>query len=89
VRPTNVKDHVEVAEKYAYDRWNSFSRITVSQNDTIPPALFGASPHLPRSLIEQRSLLIDGGAGTAMYRFDGNLESLGFLRYDVTRVQTH
>ena len=68
VRPTIVKDQVETADKHAYDRWNSFSRITVSQNETVPPAMFGASPHLPRSTVEQRSLLIDGGAGTAMYR---------------------
>ena len=70
----------------AYDRWNSFSRITVSQNQTVPPAMFGASPHLPRSTIEQRALNIDGGAGTAVYRFDGKLESVGFLRYDVTNL---
>ena len=86
VRPTNVKDHVETADKHAYDRWNSFSRITVSQSETVPPSLFGASPHLPHSTVEQRSLLIDGGAGTAMYRFDGDLENLGFLRYDVTNL---
>jgi hypothetical protein len=86
VRPTNFKDQVETADKHAYDRWNSFSRITVSQNETVPPGMFGASPHLPRSDVDQRSLLIDGGAGTAMYRFDGNLESLGFLRYDVTNL---
>ena len=36
--------------------------------------------------IEQRALQIDGGAGTALYQFDGNLESLGFLRYDVTNL---
>jgi SAM-dependent methyltransferase len=86
VRPTNVKDHVETADKHDYDRWNSFSRITVSQSETAPPAMFGPSPHLPRSDVEQRSLLIDGGAGTALYRFDGNFESLGFLRYDVTNI---
>lgn len=86
VRPTNVKDHVEVADKYAYDRWNSFSRITVSQNVPDAPSMFGASPHLPHSIIDQRSLLIDGGAGTALYRFDGNLEGLGFLRFDVTNL---
>jgi hypothetical protein len=85
-RPTNVKDQVETADKYAYDRWNSFSRITVSQNVADAPSMFGASPHLPRSIIDLRSLLIDGGAGTALYRFDGNLESLGFLRYDVTNL---
>ena len=48
--------------------------------------MFGASPHLPRSTIEQRALNIDGGAGTAVYRFDGKLESVGFLRYDVTNL---
>ena len=48
--------------------------------------MFGASPRMPDSTIEQRALNIDGGAGTALYRFDGNLESLGFLRYDVTNL---
>jgi SAM-dependent methyltransferase len=86
VRPTIIKDHLEGPADLAYDRWNSFSRITVSQNQTVPPAMFGASPHLPRSTIEQRALKIDGGAGTAVYRFDGKIESVGFLRYDVTNL---
>src|SRR5205814_5573346 len=86
VRLTIIKDHLEGPADLAYDRWNSFSRITVSQNQTVPPAMFGASPRLPRSTIELRALNIDGGAGTALYRFDGNLESLGFLRYDVTNL---
>jgi hypothetical protein len=34
---------------------------------------------MPDSIIEQRALNIDGGAGTALYRFHRNLESLGFL----------
>jgi hypothetical protein len=84
VRPTIIKDHLEAAADLAYDRWNSFSRITVSQNQTGAPSMFGASPLMPDSIIEQRALNIDGGAGTALYRFDGNLESVGFLRYDVT-----
>ena len=86
VRPTIVKDHLEGPADVAYDRWNSFSRITVTQSETAPPSMFGASPRLPRSMIEQRALNIDGGAGTAMYRFDGNLENLSFLRYDVTNI---
>src|SRR5712671_6227979 len=86
VRPTIIKDHLEAAADLAYDRWNSFSRITVSQSQTVPPSMFGASPRTPASTIEQRALNIDGGAGTALYRFDGNLESLGFLRYDVTNL---
>jgi hypothetical protein len=86
VRPTIIKDHLETSADLAYDRWNSFSRITVRQSETVPPAMFGASPRLPRSTIEQRALNIDGGAGTALYRFDGDLASMGFLRYDVTNL---
>ncbi|MEH2513526.1 hypothetical protein V1291_004880 [Nitrobacteraceae bacterium AZCC 1564] len=86
VRPTIIKDHLESSADLAYDRWNSFSRITLRQSETVPPAMFGASPRLPRSTIEQRALNIDGGAGTVLYRFDGDLARLGFLRYDVTNL---
>lgn len=86
VRPTIIKDHVETPADLAYDRWNSFSRITVKQSETAPPAMFGASPRLPRSTIEQRWMEIDGSAGTALYRFDGDLASLEFLRHDVTNL---
>jgi hypothetical protein len=70
--PWRSTDHLEAAADLAYDRWNSFSRITVSQNQTGPPSMFGASPRMPDSTIEQRALNIDGGAGTALYRFNGN-----------------
>ena len=29
---------------------------------------------------------IDGGAGTAVYRFSGDLDEVAFLRYDVTNL---
>ena len=29
---------------------------------------------------------IDGGAGTVMYHFGGDLEELAFLRYDITNL---
>src|SRR3984893_17710645 len=60
--------------------------LTPLRSETVTPAMFGASPRLPHSTIEQRALNIDGGAGTALYRFDGILENLGFLRYDVTNL---
>jgi hypothetical protein len=85
IRLTIIKDHLEGAD-LAYDRWNSFSRITVAQSETGPPAVWGPSQRLSASTIEQRWLTIDGGAGTSIYRFDGNLASLGFLRHDVTNL---
>jgi hypothetical protein len=54
VRPTIIKDHLEAAADLAYDRWNSFSRITVSQNQTGAPSMFGASPRMPDLIIEQQ-----------------------------------
>jgi hypothetical protein len=86
VRPTIIKDALEAPRYFAYDRWNSFSRITVTQSYTGPPAMWGPSPRFPPPPIEQRWLTIDGSAGTSIYRFDGNLASLGFLRHDVSNL---
>jgi hypothetical protein len=36
--------------------------------------------------VEQRWLTIDGSTGTVLYRFDGDLEKLGFLRYDLSNL---
>jgi hypothetical protein len=68
VRPTVVEDHLQGPADLAFDRWNSFSRITVGQSERVPPSMFGASPRMPGSTIEQRALNIDGGAGTALGR---------------------
>lgn len=86
IRPTIVKDTIEHPETIAYEKWNSFSRITVSQNETSSPMLWGPSPRFAPEPIEQRSMNIDGGAGTAVYRFSSDLEELAFLRYDVTNL---
>ena len=86
VRPTIVKNALEAPDDFAYDRWNSFSRITVGKSYAGRPAMWGPSPGWQPSTIEQRWLTIDGSAGTSIYRFDGNLASLGFLRHDVSNL---
>jgi len=86
VRPTIVKNALEAPADFVYDRWNSFSRITVGESYAGPPAMWGPSPRWQPSTIEQRWLTIDGSAGTSIYRFDGNLASLGFLRRDVSNL---
>ena len=86
VRPTIVKDRLEAPADFAYDRWNSFSRITVAESYTGPAAMWGPSPRSPPPTIEQRWLTIDGSAGTSIYRFDGNLASVRFLRHDVSNL---
>lgn len=86
IRPTIVKDFVEHPATISYEKWNSFSRVTVSQSEKAPPVLWGASARFPPSQIEQRWMTIDGGAGTAVYRFLGDLDEVAFLRYDVTNL---
>jgi len=48
--------------------------------------MWGASPTMPELEVDQRYMNIDGDAGTAMYRFSGNLQEVDFLKYDVTSL---
>jgi hypothetical protein len=67
-------------------RWNSFSRIRAGAVEVKSPDMWGPSYATPDVKIEQRLMNIDGSAGTAMYRFDGDVSKLDFLRYDVTNL---
>lgn len=86
IRPTVVKDNIERRETIAYEKWNSFSRITVTDSQIGPPVLWGPSPRHDPQPVEQRFMNIDGGAGTAVYRFSGGLSEVAFLRDDVTNL---
>jgi hypothetical protein len=66
--------------------WNSFSRVRAGFVGPSAPAMWGPSPAMPHTEIPQAALNIDGSAATAMYRFDGDLRSLDFLKYDVTNL---
>jgi hypothetical protein len=66
--------------------WNSFSRVNVGPSNSGSPAMWGPSSQTPPSVIEQRTMAIDGSAGTAMYRFDGDFAQFEFLKYDVTNL---
>ena len=86
IRPTVVKETLERPQSIAYERWNSFSRVTLNHPSRESPAMWGPSPRTPPSTIEQRWLNMDGGAGTATYRFTGDLGELDFLRYDISNL---
>jgi hypothetical protein len=67
-------------------RWNTFSRVKVSWEIVGAPMIYGPSPTTPAMVTSQRILDIDSSAGTLMYRFDGDLSKLDFLRYDITNL---
>ena len=54
------------------------------------PFAWGASPKMPADLqVRQLGMAIDMHAGTPITRFDGEVASLRFLRYDVTNLAHH
>src|SRR5262249_38347417 len=86
LRLTWVKGAIEAGATLPA-RWNSSSRIGISGAPTVgsPPFGWGLSPRYPRGdRIPQLLLSIDAVADTVLTRFDGNLERIEHLRWDVT-----
>jgi len=88
LQPVAVKGKFEFPGTHALRQWNSFSRIDVSHVFRGVPIMWGPSPKMSekRWLADQVDVFIDGDAGTTAYRFDGNFENVGFLKYDVTNL---
>jgi predicted membrane-bound spermidine synthase len=79
-------------ESPTYERWNSFSRIAVSRESPRQTSLvaWSLSASYPRPVdVASRWLLIDAWAGTPLIGFDGNLETVDYLRYDLTNFAHH
>jgi len=88
LQPVSIKfGDIERLNRFDYVKWNSFSRVAVTGSNLVPPFLWGPSPDLPTGkLIEQRTLDIDGFAGTRMPRFSEVSGAMDYLRYDVTNL---
>jgi spermidine synthase len=88
LQPIAVKGKFEFPGTHALRQWNSFSRVDVSPVFRGSPIMWGPSPKMfeKRWIADQVDLFIDGDAGTTAYRFDGNFESVGFLKYDITNL---
>src|SRR3989454_11178936 len=69
-----------------YEKWNALSRIYVRETGSEPFG-WGMSPayKVDRKL-EQLYLNIDSGAATVITKFDGNLNTVEHLKYDVTAL---
>jgi predicted membrane-bound spermidine synthase len=72
-----------------YEKWNSFSRITVDGNPDIATSVIseGISPtYRENQEIRQLRLTIDGGAETTITHFSGAFYDLEYLKYDVKNI---
>src|SRR5262249_52888895 len=69
-----------------YEKWNSFSRLTVFQAPSDPFGWGLSRTYRTSRQGEQYWLLIDAAAGTLLTRFDVNLDAVDYLKYDVSNL---
>jgi hypothetical protein len=89
LQPLFVKGKPEFGEKApVFSEWNAFARISMVGSGVLPAIMWGPSPTFkPQEWpVDQRGMVIDGDAGTVSYRWDGNADHAGFLKYDVTNI---
>src|SRR5262249_5987622 len=69
-----------------YEKWNALSRIYVRETGSEPFG-WGMSPaYKPDHKLDQLYLNIDSGAATVLTKFNGDLDALEHLKYDVTAL---
>ncbi|MGH7814603.1 MAG: hypothetical protein ACREQI_11465 [Candidatus Binataceae bacterium] len=87
-RPIWCKGHLDSRAGLIAQIWNPISRIRASAPADEPVALtmWGASPKVPFSHVHEIAMNIDNIALTPIYRYDGNLDQIKFLAYDVTAM---
>jgi hypothetical protein len=85
VRPFMVKGVVMPATQFAFERWNSFSRVAVYPMVHASPFLWGPSPSAPFDPVNRLEADIDGSGRTAMGQFE-TISDIWHLQYDVTSV---
>jgi hypothetical protein len=75
--------------KFDYEKWNSYSRVTVYGNTAAPqaPIGWGMSETLPDDvLVFQTTMTIDGSAATILTNYTGKERETDFLRYDISNL---
>ena len=89
VSPFRIESQSAALDYVEYERWNSFSRITVlkpepnAQNWSLSSAFHGSLQ------VPNRWLHIDAIAGTQLIGFDGDLKKIEFLRWDLPNFVHH
>lgn len=82
-----VKGRAE--EQLLFEKWNSYSRISVSGDPDawVEPFGWGMSPeYVPRAETRQLRMNIDASASTELTAFDGDVSAVDYLRYDISNL---
>lgn len=74
---------------HLYEQWNAFSRIVVDGDSSTGkrPFGWGISPRWPsHRVVRELRLTIDGAATTVLTQFDGDLEKVEHLKFDLPNL---
>ena len=86
LRLTVAKGQIEDVGNFEYVGWNSYSSIVAEKTSRDYPMMWAGSSKAWYEKIDQRYMNIDGDAGTAMYRFGGQIDDVAFLKNDITNL---
>ena len=86
IQPIWSKGKIDRREHLLAEIWNPISKVRAVQPELTDAFLWGPSPRVPRTRVEQIWLDIDNDAATPITRYQGDLATLDFLRYDVTSI---
>lgn len=77
----------EAYERPEYEKWNSYSYVGIREvRHRTRPFGWGLSDVWTGTAPPERGVRIDAGAGTVIVGFNGDLETVEFLKYDVTSI---
>ncbi len=79
----------EIESRPLYEKWNSFSRVRVWGSSRKPETPFGwgiSSTYKPDETANQLHMNIDAHAHTVLTAFNGDLQKLDYLKYDITNL---
>jgi hypothetical protein len=73
----------------AAEHWTIHGQIIAFESQRRQPYYWGAGRRTPRHELELVDMKVDGGAGTALTRWDGERASLDWVAHDVTSLPYH
>jgi hypothetical protein len=87
--PIMAKDTLDFRGRFGqYEKWNTYSRIRVTRPHIMPVDLWGASTQLPHGISAPVAIISidDLYDATHIYHYDGTLDSISFLQYDIVNL---
>lgn len=86
LRVTYPKGQILAPDSIAYEFWSIHGQVVAQHPFMGGPPFWGPGEGADRFIVEQIGMAIDGAAGTVMTRWNGDVQALEWIPYDVTAL---